>query len=410
MPTPITPQSLKFWFEGIGEKNFVIVQRDSDPDETELASLPAGYTWFNKATNKLMSWNGTSSNRVGQPGLVQSPVIGPNEYRGPAHGLGGTMQFYGAVLDMTGRAIMIPYKAANIGIYNPATHAFSLGAAHGKGADAFLGGCRHGKYVVFAPANSPEVGRYDSGTEAFTVTAAHGAGVGYAYYNGTAVGDEVIFAPGGSATIGRYNPETNVFTAGVATGFGLNAYAYSSCCTMQDGRVFLCPGLSPTIQIYDPVSNTIEVGPAHNQPLSAFAFAGCVTLPNGKILMIPHGSASNKMYRFFLYNPETGKVETGPLHGETPNSPFWGGVLLSTGKVLCLSFGAAYSVLYDWQSDTVSRAFAPPIAQAWNGGCLTPSGRVVLAPLNHSRVNIYDTVAEVPRTVALDPVNAGGSY
>jgi len=78
---------------------------------------------------------------------------------GPSSGSGG----YGVgVLLPDGRVVFVPYSAASVGVYDPATNKFTMGPSAGSGTNKYMGGVLlpDGR-VVFVPDNAVSVGVYD---------------------------------------------------------------------------------------------------------------------------------------------------------------------------------------------------------------------------------------------------------
>jgi hypothetical protein len=86
----------------------------------------------------------------------------------------------------------------------------------------------------------------------------------------------------------------------------------------------------------------------------------------------------------------------GPTHGRGSNA-FLGGVLTPSGKVVLVPANSTTIGIYDPVADTYTNG--PTHGRgtsAFYGGVLTPSGKVVLVPANSTTIGIFEGGATIP--------------
>lgn len=98
--------------------------------------------------------------------LFDSPAWADGNYRDGDGHAETAPAFHGATLAPTGEVVFVPYDAANVGVYDPATDTYTSGPSHGEGVDAFGDAALapSGEFV-FAPNDSTHVGEVDTGAQ-----------------------------------------------------------------------------------------------------------------------------------------------------------------------------------------------------------------------------------------------------
>jgi hypothetical protein len=125
-------------------------------------------------------------------------------------------QYTGGVLLPDGRVVLVPWNAAVVGIYDPATNSFVAGpTVRTVGDTALTGEYRGGVLlpdgrVVFVPFSAGAVGLYDPATNTFVAGPAVEAAGDNKYQGGVLLPDgRVVFVPRRAEHVGLYDPGTN---------------------------------------------------------------------------------------------------------------------------------------------------------------------------------------------------------
>jgi streptogramin lyase len=120
----------------------------------------------------------------------------------------------GGVLLPDGRVVLVPDRAAAVGLYDPATNTFALGPVGAAGVSKYRGGVLlpDGR-VVLVPYTAAAVGLYDPATDTFAAGPVVGAASDVKYCGGVLLPDgRVVLVPRNAAAVGLYDPATNSST------------------------------------------------------------------------------------------------------------------------------------------------------------------------------------------------------
>jgi len=336
-------------------------------------------------------------------------VAVPNN-NGGAGGVNGGWS--GCVTIPDGRVIVAPQipTSTSVGIFNPATNAFTTIAAGGLLAGAYTyagqGVLAPDGRVIFAPFRITGIGIFNPATNSFTTTTGGmTAGPGY---SGACVlpNGKLMWGPYDNAWIGQFDPTTNTYKTGPAiTGIsgGWSTAYYAGVAPLPDGRVVLVPQNGSTIGIYNYITNTFTT--ALTIPNFVVGdYAGGTVLPDGTVFFCPGVivASSNKIG---IYNPNTNVFKTVPTMGT-------GGwvccKLLPNGLVFCNPYNTNYYGLYNYltQSFTTGLANGAGSGGVCQGAGLLFDGRLVLPPfVNNSNMGIYTGMTTpAPREFVLHPL------
>lgn len=323
-----------------------------------------------------------------------------------AGGTGGNGGWSGCVTIPDGRIIVTPQipTLTSMGIFNPATNAFTTIAAGGVGADYAYGGCvviPDGR-VIFCPFRTTAIGIYNPGTNSFTTTTGGlTANPGHA---GSCLlpNGKVLFAPYDSGRIGIFDPITSTYrtanTFATYTVDGLNGTV-----PLPDGRVIFGPCVSAYFLIYNYVTNTYTT--FTHASLGASQFFGGALLPDGTVAFAPIN-----VKHIGIFNPNTNSFTTIPV---SSSGYIGGGKVLPNGLLWHSPYNTAYYGLYNYV--TKSYLTGPATGSNAAGNCqsagLAFDGRVILPPyVNGSNMGIYTgmTTPAPPEYVLHPLINRGG--
>ena len=131
------------------------------------------------------------------------------------------------------------------------------------------------------------------------------------------------------------------------------------------------PGWSATVGLFDPSSNTFTRGPSVGSA-GQHKFWGGVLLSDGRVVFV-----HNTFAKVGLFDPSTNTITSGPNVG-SGRSNSWGGVLLPDGRVVFVPRDSATVGMFDpsiGTSTTCTRKPAYTLSQP-----LPPSWNVALLP------------------------------
>lgn len=219
-----------------------------------------------------------------------------NFYTRMAAATAAATAFGGLVQVPNGRLVAIPVRATNIDILNTVTNTVQT-VAHGlSGTDFFSSGTvgPDGK-VYMAPWGNTctRVGIFDPVTNAFSLGASVGVDSAVATkYEGAVVmpNGKICFVPNKATRIGIYDPRTNVWEDGPAHNLVTTNGVFSGGTLLADGRVIMIPRSAHTtgiglFGIYDPVYNcfSTNAGMTVTSVVVNALIGGCMT-PRGKVV------------------------------------------------------------------------------------------------------------------------------
>jgi streptogramin lyase len=328
--------------------------------------------------------------------ITSSPVTGLSPFWSSAlsystiAGAPGNYAYNGGVLLPDGRVVFVPYNATTIGLYNPATHAYSTIAAGAPGNAAYAGGVLlpDGR-VVFVPSNATTIGLFNPTTNTYSTIAAGAPGT-LAYFGGYLLSDgRVLFAPRRATTIGFFNPSNNTYST--LSGLPGND-AYIGGVLLPDGRVVFVPFSGSTIGLFDPITNTYST--VSISSVSA-AYIGGVLLPDGRVVFIPFTSSV-----IGIFDPATNIFRTvsGLIGGA-----YYCGTLLPDGRVLFIPYSSSVFGLFNPTTNSFTTLSGAPGVDAYSAGVLLPDGRVVLVPLLSSVIGIFHQSIPASPEMCLHP-------
>jgi hypothetical protein len=307
----------------------------------------------------------------------------------------GSAAFVGGVLIPDGRVVFVPYSAATIGLFNPATNSYTTtGTTAGSGA--FIGGVLlpDGR-VLFVPNAATSIGVFTPATNSYTTYGTTPGGS--AYVGGVLLPDgRVLFVPYNATTIGFFNPATNTYSTitpaspalpGAASG------AYYGGVLLPDGRVLFVPNSATTIGLFDPITNTYST--TGTTP-GGGAYVGGVLLPDGRVLFVPANGTN-----IGLFNPTTNTYST--IGGAPGSGAYFAGTLLPDGRVLFVPTTTTTIGFFNPTTNTYSTISATTSNNAYIGGVLIPDGRIIFIPFNATTIGILTTSLSVPRDMCLSP-------
>jgi hypothetical protein len=347
--------------------------------------------------SKYAPASGSTSTNFTAKDLVWGNFTGARYTRKVAHGEGAAA-FAGAVLlpddgTYSRRVLLVPASADYAGIYDVVKGEYTQSGAVDTSATKWVGGllAPNGK-VVFIPSSYGCISEWSAG--AVTDVATHTMGA-LAYSGGVMLSSgTAVFAPYGAARIGLYNTVTQTFATSAATIGG--SYAFFGAALTASESVVFAPANATTIDVYNPVTDTVTTGPLHGE--GADAFMGIISLPNNKFVLIPYDSDY-----IGLYDYTTNTYTRGPAHSQGDGA-YKGAVLLANGMVVLIPCLSQYMGLYNPVSNTFALGAVAGTPNRYNGGALTPSGKVILAPYQSPNIAEYDTFYGAPLDWCLSPV------
>ena len=321
-----------------------------------------------------------------------------------------THEYSGGVLLSDGRVVLVPSSAMTIGCFNPATNAYSVLVdtslyAHVAHTGVYTGSIYSGGVllrdgrVVFVPHESIVVGVFDPATNAYSTIP--GAPGGRAYSGGVLLRDgRVLFVPYNATTIGIFDPATNAYSTIPGVKVCGAPGAYKSGVLLNDGRVVFVPWNAMNAGIFNPKTNEYrEV--ARRSPTGFMhydaEYSGGVLLPDGRVLFVPRNT-----WDIGIFDPAVNKYST--IQG-TPGKylMFSGGVLLPDGRVVFVPYVTREIGVFDLKARKLIaiKGAAAPGRAAYEGGVLLHDGRVMLIPWNAKRIGILSLSDEKARARAL---------
>lgn len=179
---------------------------------------------------------------------------------------------------------------------------------------------------------------------------------------------------------------SNAVTFGTASTAPGSA-SYNGCCIAQDGRVIFAPHNNGAVGVFDPKTNTCTAIAA-NPPCNGGGYAvGAVLCPDGRILFVPYNGATNAPVT--LWNPVTNLLTTVAT-GITGAAKFQGGCVLPDGRVLLAPNGATCVGVFNPTTNSFLTYGTVPSGAYAGGCCLIPDGRVVFSPNGQTNVGIFN--------------------
>jgi len=349
----------------------------------QVSSAPH-VTFSTETSNVFLSWmQRTTTTLAGS--WWQTPVT--PRYSTIAAGAPGGNAYISGVLLPDGRVVFVPYGATTIGIFTPATNAFSTISGPPGGGAYFGGVLLPDGRVVFVPHNATTVGIFNPATNTYSTIA--GPPGNYAFLGGVLLPDgRVIFVPHVATMIGIFNPATNAYStiASGASGSG----AYLGGVLIPDGRVIFVPGNSATIGIFNPATNTYST--IGGMP-GGGAYQGGVLLPDGRVVLVPSNATG-----IGLFNPVTNAYSTIASGGS-----YACGVLLPDGRALLLPVNATTFGIFNPATNAFSTIAGAPGGAANYGGVLLPDGRVVFVPYISTTIGIISGFPRPPPELCYHP-------
>jgi hypothetical protein len=300
----------------------------------------------------------------------------------------GSDKHAGCVLLPDGRVLFVPGSSGTVvRIFDTRTRSLSSTDVNQAG---FSGGVLmpNGK-VLFVPKGNANVGLFDPTTDTFALgAAATGYSGGVLMRNG-----KVFLVPSGATALALFDP-TNETIENPSPGTTLSSTAekYDGCVLLHDGRVLLVPCNATRVGLYDPATSAWSTpGPSID---GSNKYRGGITLPSGRVAFVPGANA-----RVGLYDPSTHAFTTSTA---TVPDQYRGGALLPDGRVLFAPYGnLSPVVLYDSESD---QTIEIPIPSTYHGCVLAPDGYVYLAPASATSVGIVGRFDRASRVRCLHPM------
>lgn len=138
-----------------------------------------------------------------------------------------------------------------------------------------------------------------------------------------------------------------------------------------------------------PVPGSDDLAAASGVFPGTLGFYGGVLLTDGRVFCVPYKATGGR-----LYDPVTDTLTIAASGGFPGSDAFGGGVLMADGRVFCIPLNSTAARIYDPATDTAATpAGTFPGGNAFLGGVLLPDGRVFCAPFNGTTARIYDPVA-----------------
>jgi len=303
-----------------------------------------------------------------------------------------SVSFFGGVALNNGKVILVANNYSSIGMYNPYTDTYSdmMTSQVKIPPNAFNGGVLvpSGK-VVFVPFKSGNVCVYVNESVSMSNTFSHNVKTP-AFCGGVLdfYGNVVMIPCSTTSNICTYNEPTNTFSNAVFIGAdgtfaGGVLYQNNVCCIPQTNSN-VCV-FSPSTQI---VSNIISTG--------GKSFCGGVLTSNSingyNIVLVP--SSGNVCVLTIGSNYTLSNIVTN-VPG--PNA-FKGGCLLPTGNVIMAPYNSANVGMVDPILMTYSNSTPVPPSNPFAGATLVRDGRVVLIPAQKGNVGVLNTITPPQNT------------
>ena len=303
-----------------------------------------------------------------------------------------------------GRVIFAPLTSAAVGVFDPATNAFTLVPA--GGAAQFKGGAlANDGRVVFAPAADHSfVGVFDPETDTFTKFDAGVASFGATHpFNGAArLGDgRVAFAPAQATFVGVFDPATGAFaTHDLPTSLGDNTIEkFGGAAATPDRCAVFSPSAADAagkfcVDSSTPSGFTLELVPlASDSSMLGLAgkFSGAIATERGDVIFPP--LLANRVGVYDFTGGAFVETDASLVHAslsDTTTYKFTGGSMLPDGRAVFVPGDAATAALFDPSDGSlVPVADAPPASDLggvqfhkFSGAASTQDGRVVFVPHN----------------------------
>ena len=330
-----------------------------------------------------------------------------------------------------GRVIFAPLTSAAVGVFDPATNAFTLVPA---GGDAqFKGGAlANDGRVVFAPAADHSfVGVFDPETDTFTKFIAEGPGgliefgATHPFKGAARLGDgRVAFAPAQATFVGVFDPATGLFAKHdlPASLGGVTIEKFGGAAATPDGCAVFSPSSADAAGKFCVDSSTQSgftltlVPLASDSPLIGLAgkFSGAIATDSGDVIFPPLLADRVGVYDFT--NGAFVETDASLVHAslsDTTTYKFTGGSLLPDGRAVFVPGDAATAALFDPSDGSlVPVADAPPASELggenllkFSGAASTQDGRVVFVPSNATVLGFARAHCALapPKNGALEP-------
>jgi hypothetical protein len=300
-----------------------------------------------------------------------------------------TKSFFGGVCLPTGRILFAPYNTTNPGIYNPLQDQYSdMTVSVSIPAQAYHGGVLlpSGK-IVFIPYNSPSISIYVN--ESTTMTDMYTHGVAAPAFSGGVLdpnGNVVMIPCSTTSNICTYNPNNNTFSNVVK----INADGtFSGGVLLPNGNIVCVANTNSNICQFNPFNGTVS----NSVSVNSSKYLGGVLAPNGNVILV--GSNVG------VFNPYVGTLTN--IKTNTKPYGFSGGCLLPTGQIVLAPFNSSNVGLVDPINLTYSNSTPVPSDLQFSGATLLFDGRVVLTPYS-GYVGVLSTVTPAPsREFCLSP-------
>lgn len=284
--------------------------------------------------------------------------------------------------------------------YGPRVTAATISAAV---AENYTGTAltRNGK-VVASPFQALNVLVFDASTNRTSVLGSFSASG--LFTSCVTLNDGRVFVVPRSSTTARIVDAENRVVTTPATIFPGNN-AYTAGCLMDGGRrIYLAPRVRTTASIYDIQQDTLFTPAGTFSSSSGQQSISCVfPLPDGRIFCAPSWNTAA------IYDPVSDSLRTSSL--DLGGNKYFGAILLPSGEeILILQSSATAMLIYDWQRDR-SRTVVGAMQAV---GRLAPNGSVLLLPRTSSspwNARVYwpltGTATTLPETFSNNAPSAG---
>ena len=258
--------------------------------------------------------------------------------------------------------------------------------------------------VIFAPLTSAAVGVFDPATNAFTLVPAGDA----AQFKGGALANDgrVVFAPAADHSfVGVFDPETDTFTkfdAGVAS---FNAtHPFNGAARLGDGRVAFAPAQATFVGVFDPATGAFAT---HDLPTSLGdntieKFGGAAATPDGCAVFSPSAADAAGKFCVDSSTPSGFTLELVPLASDSSMlglaGKFSGAIATERGDVIFPPLLANRVGVYDFtggafvetDASLVHASLSDTTTYKFTGGSMLPDGRAVFVPGDAATAALFD--------------------
>jgi streptogramin lyase len=180
--------------------------------------------------------------------------------------------------------------------------------------------------------------------------------------------------------------------------------AFNGCCLTQDGRVVFAPYNAGYVGVFNPMTN-IFTSILANPPCNGGGYAvGAVLCPDGRILFVPYNGATNAPVT--LWNP-VNNVLTTVATGITGTAKFQGGCVLPDGRVLLAPNVVTGVGVFNPVTNSFLTYGTVPSGAYGGGCCLIPDGRVVFSPSGQTNIGIFNYLTNSYTTATWGFTGAG---